>query len=51
MRAIDPRQHFFFPENLEQMIEARPGVAAGHGEARRVHERAGFDAKLGRGRF
>ena len=28
------------------MIEARPGVAAGHGEARRMNERADLDAEL-----
>src|SRR5436309_15640762 len=33
-RAIDADEHFFFPENLEQMIETRSHVTAGHSESR-----------------
>ena len=50
-RAIDSREHLFFPENFEQMIQARPGVAAGDGETGRMNERADLHAKLCRSRF
>lgn len=33
-RAIEACYRFFFPENFEQMIEARAGIAASHGEPR-----------------
>ena len=42
---------FSFPENFEQMIKARSGIAARHGETSRMNERADFDAELCRGAF
>src|SRR4029077_258922 len=49
-RAINSRQYFSFAEDFEKMIEARAEIAAGDGEAGRMHERADFDAEFcGRG--
>ncbi len=48
-RAIDAREHFLFSENLQQVIQARSGVAAGDGETRGMDKRANFNAEL-RGR-
>ena len=50
-RAADPREHFFFAENFEKVIQARAGVAAGCRESRRMDERADFDAKICGGGF
>src|SRR6266404_9434454 len=50
-RAIDPRERFFFPENFEQVIKARAGVASGNRETGRMDNRAQLHAKLFRGRF
>lgn len=36
-RTINPRERFFFSENLEKMIETRAGVAPGDGEPRRMN--------------
>ena len=50
-RAVDSREHLLFPENFEQMIQARSGIAAGNGETRRMDERADFDAQICRSRL
>ena len=50
-RAIDSREHLFFPENFEQVIKARAGVAAGNRETGRMDNRADLYPKLFRGRF
>jgi hypothetical protein len=49
-RAINSPQHLSFAEDFEEMIEARSEIAAGDGEAGRMHQRADFDAGFcGRG--
>src|SRR5436190_4322404 len=45
-RAIDACQYFLFPQHLQQMIEARAHVAAGHSKTSGMHDRADFDAEL-----
>ena len=45
-RAIDACQYFLFPQHLQQMIEARAHVAAGHSETSWMNDRADFDAEL-----
>ena len=50
-RVIDSREHLFFPENFEQVIKARAGVAPGNGETGRMDNRADLYSKLFRGRF
>ena len=50
-RAIDSREHLFFPENFEQVIKARAGVASGNRETGRMDNRANLHPKLFRGRF
>ena len=50
-RAIDSCEHPFFPENFEQVIKARAGVASGNRETGRMDNRANLYPKLFRGRF
>src|SRR5947209_971822 len=50
-RVIDSREHFFFPEDFEQVIKARAGVASGNRETGRMDNRANLYPKLFRGRF
>ena len=50
-RAIDAREHLFFPENFEQMIQTRAGIAAGDRKPRRMNKRADFHAEIRRGRL
>src|SRR5438270_13941481 len=50
-RAINSREHLFFSENFEQMIETGTGVASGSRETGRMDNRANPYPKLFRGRF
>jgi hypothetical protein len=50
-RVIDSREHLFFPENFEQVIKARAGVASRNRETGRMDNRANLYPKLFRGRF
>src|SRR5438094_8591083 len=45
-RTIDSRQHFFFSENFQQMIQARPHIAASNREASGMNNRPDFDSEL-----
>ena len=47
-RMIHPREHFLFPENFEEMIKARAGIASSYRQARGMHEGADFDTELRR---
>ena len=44
---FNPRQHAFFAEDLEQVVEAGAGGFAGHGQPAGMHQRAGFHVGLG----
>src|SRR6266487_2697747 len=45
-RTIDAGQHFLFPEHLQQVIETRSHIAAGHSGTSGMNDCAGFDAEL-----
>ena len=50
-RAVDAREHFFFPEHFEQMIKTRSHSAASRREPYGVNDCAEFYAELCRGSF
>ena len=50
-RSVDPRQHFFFSENFEQVIQAGPYIATSRCESCRMNDCADLYAELCRGTF
>src|SRR5205823_3513402 len=44
-RAIQAREHLLFSEDFQEMVEARPGVAAGDREPRRMNQHGRFYAE------
>ena len=50
-RSVDARKHLFFPENFEQVIQARTHVTASRREACGVNNCAEFYAEICRGSF
>src|ERR1035437_5914728 len=44
-RLLNPRQHAFFAEDLEQVVEAGAGGFAGHGQSAGMHQHTGFHAQ------
>src|SRR5438552_981122 len=50
-RVIDARQHFFFSENFDQVIQTRSPVAAGKGRPSGMPDRATFKPELFRRGF